>query len=83
MNVPKTSFAMVQTANRVLEAQDLPIPDIDEDSALLQLEACGICGSDYEQFEAQEARGPRPADRTGENITKARGGSVQPFFHRE
>ena len=51
MEVPKTSFAMVQTANRLLEPQDPPIPDIDEDSALLRLEACGICGSDYEQFE--------------------------------
>lgn len=51
MDIPKTSFAMVQTSNRVLEPQDLPIPDIDEDSALLKLEACGICGSDYEQFE--------------------------------
>ncbi len=51
MDIPKTSFAMVQTANRSLEPQDLPIPDIDEDSALLKLEACGICGSDYEQFE--------------------------------
>jgi threonine dehydrogenase-like Zn-dependent dehydrogenase len=30
---------------------DLPIPDIDEDSGILRLEACGICGSDYEQFE--------------------------------
>ena len=30
---------------------DLPIPDIDADSAILRLEACGICGSDYEQFE--------------------------------
>jgi threonine dehydrogenase-like Zn-dependent dehydrogenase len=51
MDVPKTSFAMVQTATRVLEPRDLPIPDIDGDSALLKLEACGICGSDYEQFE--------------------------------
>lgn len=42
---------MVQTAERRLEPRDLPIPDIDEDSALLRLEACGICGSDYEQFE--------------------------------
>ena len=30
---------------------DLDVPDIDDDSALLRLEACGICGSDYEQFE--------------------------------
>jgi threonine dehydrogenase-like Zn-dependent dehydrogenase len=49
--LPRTSFAMVQTAPRVLEPRDLPIPDIDDDSAILALEACGICGSDYEQFE--------------------------------
>ena len=42
---------MVQTAPRVLEARDLPIPEIDDESALLRIEACGICGSDYEQFE--------------------------------
>jgi threonine dehydrogenase-like Zn-dependent dehydrogenase len=50
---------MVQTGNRTLEPRDLPIPDIDEDSALLRLEACGICGSDYEQFEGQ-LRTPTP-----------------------
>lgn len=49
--LPKVSFAMVQTARRVLEPRELPIPDIDDDSAILRLEACGICGSDYEQFE--------------------------------
>ena len=47
----KTSLAMVQTAPRKLVPQDIPIPDIDSDSALLRIEACGICGSDYEQFE--------------------------------
>ena len=51
MNLPRTSFAMVQTDVRKLEPFDLPIPDIDDDSAILQLEACGICGSDYEQYE--------------------------------
>lgn len=51
MNLPKSSFAMVQTGVRKLEPKDIPIPDIDADSALLELEACGICGSDYEQFE--------------------------------
>ena len=48
MNLPATSFAMVLTANRQLEPMDIAIPDIDEDSAILRLEACGICGSDYE-----------------------------------
>lgn len=51
IQIPQKSFAMVQTAKRELTPQELAIPDIDEDSALLQLEACGICGSDYEQFE--------------------------------
>ncbi|MDH3643393.1 MAG: zinc-binding dehydrogenase [Gammaproteobacteria bacterium] len=59
MTLPKTSFAMVQTAERKLEPRDLPIPDIDDDSALLKLEACGICGSDYEQFEGM-LRTPMP-----------------------
>jgi threonine dehydrogenase-like Zn-dependent dehydrogenase len=49
--LPKTSFSMVQTGKRTLEPRDLPIPDIDSDSAILQIEACGICGSDYEQYE--------------------------------
>jgi threonine dehydrogenase-like Zn-dependent dehydrogenase len=49
--LPKKSFAMVQTGKRVLEPMDIDIPDIDDDSAILQIEACGICGSDYEQFE--------------------------------
>ena len=51
MTLPKTSFAMVQTAPRTLEPMDLPLPEIDDDSGLLRIEACGICGSDYEQFE--------------------------------
>jgi threonine dehydrogenase-like Zn-dependent dehydrogenase len=57
--LPKSSFAMVQTAVRTLEPRDIAIPDIDDDSAVLRLEACGICGSDYEQFEGQ-LRTPMP-----------------------
>jgi threonine dehydrogenase-like Zn-dependent dehydrogenase len=51
LTLPKNSFAMVQTAPRVLEPMDIPLPEIDADSGLLRIEACGICGSDYEQFE--------------------------------
>jgi threonine dehydrogenase-like Zn-dependent dehydrogenase len=60
MALPKTSFAMVQKAPRVLEPMDLPLPEIDDDSGLLRIEACGICGSDYEQFEGV-LRTPMPA----------------------
>ena len=49
--LPKKSFAMVQTGRRALEKRDIAIPDIDDESAILELEACGICGSDLEQYE--------------------------------
>jgi threonine dehydrogenase-like Zn-dependent dehydrogenase len=48
--MPRTTRAIVQTAPRQLELRELPIPDIDADSALLRVEACGICGSDAEQY---------------------------------
>ena len=47
----KKSMAMVQTAPRKLERRDLPVPPVTDDSAILRVEACGICGSDYEQYE--------------------------------
>jgi len=46
----KKSRVVVQTAPRALEMRELPIPEIDADSALLRIEACGICGSDAEQY---------------------------------
>ena len=49
--LPKTAFAMVQTDRRRLEPRDIAMPEIDDDSAILRVEACGICGSDYEQYE--------------------------------
>lgn len=60
MPAAPTTLAMVQTAPRKLEPQDLPIPEITHDSALLRLEACGICGSDVEQFNG-DLRTPMPA----------------------
>ncbi len=58
--LPKKSLAMVQTAPRTLEPMDLPLPEIDDDSGLVRIEACGICGSDYEQYEGV-LRTPMPA----------------------
>lgn len=43
--------AVVQTGPRALELRELPVPEIDDDSGLLRVEACGICGSDVEQYE--------------------------------
>jgi 2-desacetyl-2-hydroxyethyl bacteriochlorophyllide A dehydrogenase len=47
---PRTSRAIVQTGPRRLELRELPLPEIDDQSALLRVEACGICGSDAEQY---------------------------------
>ncbi|MBI5289317.1 MAG: alcohol dehydrogenase catalytic domain-containing protein [Chloroflexi bacterium] len=43
--------AMVQHGIRDLRPADLPLPDVGVDDAVLRVEACGICGSDYEQYE--------------------------------
>ena len=53
-------MAMVHTRKRELTRMDIAIPDIDDASALIRIEACGICGSDYEQFEGV-LRTPMPA----------------------
>jgi len=47
----RTALAMVQTAPRTLEPRELPLPEIGPDDGLLRVEACGICGSDVEQYE--------------------------------
>ncbi|HIG42990.1 MAG: zinc-binding dehydrogenase [bacterium] len=51
--------AMALTAPGTLEPIELAIPDIDASSALLRIEACGICGTDCEQF-ATGMRLPMP-----------------------
>ncbi|PCI47283.1 MAG: alcohol dehydrogenase [Moraxellaceae bacterium] len=60
MTLPKKTLAMVQTGPLKIEPRELEIPQIDADSAILKIEACGICGSDYEQFEGKLAT-PMPA----------------------
>jgi threonine dehydrogenase-like Zn-dependent dehydrogenase len=43
--------AVVQTGPRQMELREFPRPEIGpDDGALLRVEACGICGSDVEQY---------------------------------
>ncbi|BBY26330.1 MULTISPECIES: zinc-dependent alcohol dehydrogenase [Mycolicibacterium] len=42
--------ALVLTKPRTLERRHLPVPRIDDESGLLRIEACGLCGTDHEQF---------------------------------
>ena len=45
------ALAMVQVGVARIEPRELPLPEIGDDDALLRIEACGICGSDVEQFQ--------------------------------
>ncbi len=58
--MPRKCFAMVLTDTRKFEPRELPIPEVRDDSALLRVETCGICGTDYEQYDGV-IPGPLPA----------------------
>jgi alcohol dehydrogenase len=45
-----TARALVLEEPRRLVARELPLPDVGEDDALLRIEACGLCGTDHEQY---------------------------------
>jgi alcohol dehydrogenase len=42
--------ALVLEEPRRLVARRLPVPDVGDDDAVLRVEACGLCGTDHEQF---------------------------------
>src|SRR5262245_7181146 len=42
--------ALVLEAPRRLEPRDLPLPEAGDDGAVLRIDACGLCGTDHEQF---------------------------------
>ena len=42
--------ACVLTAPRQLEQRDLRLPAVGDEDGLLRVEACGLCGTDHEQF---------------------------------
>jgi len=52
--VTGTVRAAVLVKPRTLEAREFARPAIGPDDALLRIEACGICGSDYEQYEGAQ-----------------------------
>jgi threonine dehydrogenase-like Zn-dependent dehydrogenase len=48
-----TSRAAVLVERRRLELTEVPLPSLRSDDGLLRVEASGICGSDYAQFEGR------------------------------
>ena len=57
MPIPDTTLAAVTTGARSTELRELPIPRIEPDSGLLQVEAAGVCGADVRSY--QRALPPR------------------------
>jgi alcohol dehydrogenase len=54
-----TTRALVLEAPHRLVARDVDLPEIGDDDGLLRVEACGLCGTDHEQFTgALPAAGP-------------------------
>jgi threonine dehydrogenase-like Zn-dependent dehydrogenase len=49
-----TVHAMVLRKPKTMVAQEFARPVIGPDDGLLRIEACGICGSDYEQYEGAQ-----------------------------
>jgi threonine dehydrogenase-like Zn-dependent dehydrogenase len=49
--MPDPVRAAVLVKPRTIEVREFARPAIGRDDGLLRIEACGICGSDYEQFE--------------------------------
>ena len=45
--------AVIQTGRRALEMVELPRPRVGRDDAILRVEACGICGTDVEQYRGE------------------------------
>ena len=51
-------LAAVRTGPSKTEIREFPMPEIDEDSALMQVEVAGICGTDVKLYAAPRIEGP-------------------------
>ena len=52
--------AAVQTGAAAIEIREFPRPACGPDDGLLRIEACGVCGSDVEQFKGNLGRATFP-----------------------
>ena len=49
-DIPKTAKIAVLTGVRQMEVKELPIPEINDDEVLVQVEGCGVCGTDVHEY---------------------------------
>lgn len=50
MSSGQHATALVLTSPRHLELREFAIPEVGSDDALLRVDACGLCGTDHEQY---------------------------------
>jgi alcohol dehydrogenase len=48
--VSSSSRALVLIAPRALETRQFALPEVGDDDGLLRIEACGLCGTDHEEY---------------------------------
>ena len=73
-----TARAMVLEAPRRLVARDVPRPEIGEDDGLLRVEACGLCGTDHEQYTGSSTPAGRSCPATRPSASSRRSASAPP-----
>jgi len=67
MNIPKTMKAAVYLGTDTMEIREVPTPAVDDDSILMKIRACAICGSDIRIFHKGNNRVVPPAILGHEN----------------
>lgn len=55
--MPESARALVLEAPRRLVIREFPIPVVGDDDAVVKVEACGLCGTDHEQYTGALAGG--------------------------
>lgn len=57
MSTTSAARALVLERPRELVVRELPLPEIGDDDGLLRIEACGLCGTDHEEYTGTLSRG--------------------------
>ena len=49
-DIPKTAKISVLTGVKNMKVMELPVPEINDDEVLVQVEGCGVCGTDVHEY---------------------------------
>ena len=84
MSIKKTMKAAVYLGNDQMVVKEVPTPEVDNDSVLLKVHSCAVCGSDIRIFHSGNSRVTPPqilgheisgeVVKVGKNVTKVKVG---------